>query len=322
MPGTVNGMPIDPRLQPILDAAAAAAPADPSLSVAEKRAAAHAAMEMGFLAFSEPGPDPAATTDHRVPVDGGEIAVRVYRPHGAGPFPVHVYFHGGGFWLGELDHSDPTCRAISAGAGCVVASVDYRLAPEHAFPTAAEDSYAALQWVVAHAPELDVDASRVSVGGGSAGGNLTAVVALMARDRGGPRLVFQVLEIPVTDLTMSQPSVDENGAGYLLTRDSMRQYTGYYLGEAGDPKHPYASPLFAEDLRGLPPALVMTAEFDPLRDEGEAYGQRLREAGVPTTIRRWEGQLHGSQNFAKLIPEAARAYEDQVNAALRGAYGA
>jgi acetyl esterase len=315
-------MPIDPRLQPILDAAAAAPPPDPSLSIAQKRAAAHAAMEMGFLAFSEPGPDPAATTDHRIAVDGGEITVRVYTPHGVGPFPAHVYFHGGGFWLGELDHSDSSCRAISAGAGCVVASVDYRLAPEHAFPTGAEDCYTALQWVVDHAGELDVDASRVSIGGGSAGGNLTAVVALMARDRGGPRLVFQLLEIPVTDLTLSQPSIDENGAGFLLTKDAIRQYTDYYLGETGDAKHPYASPLFADDLGGLPPALVMTAEFDPLRDEGEAYGRRLQEAGVPTTIRRWEGQFHGSQNFATVIPEAAAEYRDQVNAALRAAYGA
>jgi acetyl esterase/lipase len=313
-------MPVDPRLQPILDAAAGAAAPDPSLSVADKRAAAHAAMELGFLAFADPGPDPASTVDRRVPVDGGEITVRVYTPHGVGPFPAHLYLHGGGFWIGAPEHFDSSCRATAAGAGCVVVSVDYRLAPEHTYPTAPEDCYAALRWLVDRSRELDVDASRVSVGGGSAGGNLAAVVALMARDRGGPALVFQVLEIPVTDLTMSQPSIDENAEGYVLTKSAMRQYTDYYLGDAGDPTDPYASPLLADDLTGLPPALVMTAEFDPLRDEGEAYGRRLQEAGVPTTVRRWDGQFHGSQNFAELIPDAAAEYRDMVNAALRDAY--
>jgi acetyl esterase len=313
-------VPVDPRLQPIIDASAGAPPPDPSLTIAERRAAAHAGMELSFLAFSDPGPDPAAVTDHRVPVAGGEITVRVYRPHGDGPFPAHLYLHGGGFWIGALDHFDSSCRATVAGAGCLVASVDYRLAPEHTFPTAPEDCFAALRWLLDHAADLDVDPSRVSVGGGSAGGNLSAVVALMARDRGGPPLVFQVLEIPVTDLTMSQPSVEENAEGYVLTKRGMRQYTDYYLGPDGDPTDPYASPLLADDVSGLPPALVMTAEFDPLRDEGEAYGRRLQDAGVPTTIRRWDGQFHGSQNFAKLIPEAAAAYRDMVNAALRDAY--
>jgi acetyl esterase len=317
----VIGMPIDPRLQPFLEAIASAPPPDPSLSVAQKRAVAHAGMERGFLSFADPGPEPAATTDRRVPVDGGEITVRVYTPHGTAPFPAHVYFHGGAFWLGELDHFDPNCRDTSAGASCVVVSVDYRLAPEHPFPMPPEDCYRALGWVVDNAAELGVDPTRVSVGGGSAGGNLAAVVALMARDRGGPPLVFQALEIPVTDLTMSQPSIDTNGTGYMLTRESISQYVDYYLGAEGDPKHPYASPLLADDLSGLPPALVMTAEFDPLRDEGEAFARRLQKAGVPTTLRRWDGQIHGSQNMAAIIPEAAREYRDQVNAALRAAYG-
>ena len=176
-------------------------------------------MQTSFVALSEPGPDVAQIDDRVIPVDGGEITVRVYTPDGDGPFPAHVYFHGGGFWLGDLDFSDGTCRELCDGAKCVVVSVDYRLAPEHTYPTAPEDSYAALLWTVAHADELGIDTTRVSVGGASAGGNLAAVVALMARDRSGPPLVAQVLEIPVTDLTMSQPSVVENGEGYLLTRD-------------------------------------------------------------------------------------------------------
>jgi acetyl esterase len=146
------------------------------------------------------------------------------------------------------------------------------------------------------------------------------VVALMARDRGGPQLVFQVLEIPVIDLTMSYPSVVENGEGYLLTRVAMEQYVGYYLRDAADARNPYASPIFAEDFSGLPPALVMTAECDPLRDEGEAYAQRLQAAGVPTTLVRWDGQIHGSQHMSKILPAEAKSYEDMVSAALQAAY--
>ncbi len=313
-------MPIDARLQPILDGARSAPAPDPSLSTSERRAHADAAMELSFMAFAGAGPEVASVVDHTVAVDGGEITVRVYTPAGDAPLPAHLYIHGGGFWIGTLDHFDVNCRATAVGAGCVVASVDYRLAPEFHFPTAPEDCYAALRWLVDHAGELGVDPSRISVGGGSAGGNLAAVVALMARDRGGPPLVFEVLEIPVTDLTMSQPSVAENAEGYVLTREAMDQYVGYYLGESGDPKDPYASPLLAGDLSGLPPALVMTMEFDPLRDEGEAYGRRLQEAGVPTTVRRWDGQIHGSASFAQLVPDVATEYREMVNAALRAAY--
>src|SRR5207253_308870 len=247
-------MPVDPALQPMLDAVNAAPPRAEDLPVADARAQAEAMMDQSFLALGDEGPDVASTVDHRVKVEGGDITVRVYTPHGAAPFPAHLYIHGGGFWMGAVEQFDSGCRHTAEGAGCVVASVDYRLAPEHAFPTAPEDCYAALLWLVAHAAELGVDTTRISVGGGSAGGNLAAVVALMARDRGGPPLVFQVLEIPVTDMTMSHPSVDENGEGYILTKDAMVQCVGYYLRTPADAKNPYASPLFADDLSGLPPA--------------------------------------------------------------------
>lgn len=312
-------MPVDPALQPMLDAANAAPPRPEGLSIAEARANANGMMAQSFLALGDDGPEVASTVDHSIDVDSGQITVRVYTPHGTPPFPAHLYLHGGGFWMGAVEQFDSGCRQTAEGAGCVVASVDYRLAPEHRFPTAAEDCYTALRWLVEYADELGVDGTRVSVGGGSAGGNLAAVVALMARDRGGPPLVFQVLEIPVTDLTMSHPSVEENGQGYILTKDAMAQYVGYYLRTAVDAKDAYASPLFAENLSGLPPAMVMTAEFDPLRDEGEAYARRLEEAGVPVTLRRWEGQIHGSQSFSKLLP-AAKEYADMVHEALRGAY--
>ena len=272
---TFGAMPVLPGLQVLLDAVNASPPPAEGLTVAEARDNAHAMMAMSFGATQADGPPMDDVHDHQVAVADGEITVRVYRPEGDGPFPCHVYFHGGGFWLGNLDMSDASCRATAIDAGCVVASVDYRLAPEAQFPVPAEDCFTALTWVVDHAADLGIDTSRVSVGGGSAGGNLAAVVSLMARDRGGPPLVLQVLEIPVTDLTMSQPSVRDNGVGYLLTTRSIEQYTAYYLEDPADAMHPYASPLLADDLTGLPPAVVMTAEFDPLRDEGEAYAACL-----------------------------------------------
>jgi acetyl esterase len=201
----------------------------------------------------------------------------------------------------------------------VVVSVDYRLAPEHKFPIPVEDCYAALLWTFEHADELQIDTSRMSIGGGSAGGNLTAVVAMMIRDRSGPPVVLQVLDIPVTDLTLSCASIVENGEGYLLTRDAIEQYVELYLDDPGDAKHPYASPLLADDLSGLPPAVVMTAELDPLRDEGEAYAARLGDAGVSVRHKRWLGHVHGSSSMTALVP-SARDWRDEVIQALRDAY--
>lgn len=314
-------MPLDPRLQPIVDAIANAPAPPDGLTPAELRERANAQSKQAYIAFEDPGQDVASIVDHTLPVTGGEIRLRVYTPYGEPPFPAHLYLHGGGFHMGAVEHWDSKCQNIAVDAGCVVASVDYRLAPEHKFPVATEDCYSALCWLVDHAVELGVDPARVSVGGGSAGGNLSAVVALMTRDRSGPPLVFQVLEIPVTDMTMSYPSIIENGTGYGLTQEGMRRLRAAYLRDIADGENPYASPIRAEDLRGLPPALVMTAEFDPLRDEGEAYGERLRSAGVPVTIRRWAGQIHGSQRMSKILPEAAREYQEMVVHALRAAYG-
>jgi acetyl esterase len=206
--------------------------------------------------------------------------------------------------LGTLDQGDSACRGIATDVECVVVSVDYRLAPEHKFPTAVEDSYAALLWIVDHADGLGVDASRVAVGGGSAGGNLAAAVALMARDRSGPPLVLQVLEIAVLD----------------LSRPGRAETTELYLGDAREATNPYASPLFAADLSGLPPAVVMSAEFDALREEDAEYAERLRQAGVAVEERCWQGQFHGSMQLAKLIPDEARAYHEQIVGALRRAY--
>jgi acetyl esterase len=201
----------------------------------------------------------------------------------------------------------------------VVVSVAYRLAPEHKFPVQVEDCYAALCWAAEHAGELNVDAGRLTVGGASAGGALAAAVALMTRDRQGPAIRFQLLEIPVTDLTMSQPSIAENANGPVLTRAAVAQYIGFYLADEGDATHPYASPLLAPDLTRLPPALITTAEFDPLRDEGEAFARRLTEAGVGARLMRWDGHFHGSFTMSKLIPDEAAAYSRVIATALREA---
>ena len=214
---------------------------------------------------------------------------------------------------------DPICLRYAGGADCQVISVDYRLAPEHPFPTGAEDGYAALLWVAAHAEELEVQLDRLSVGGISAGGGLAAALTLMTRDRGGPRLCFLAVDIPALDATMSQPSVQEFGEGYVLTRESLVEAYGFYLPDPALARHPYASPLLAEDLSGLPPAFVLTCECDPLRDEGEAYARRLREAGVPVTTYRAAGHVHSSTYLTRLLPSARRAVAattDALRAAL------
>lgn len=313
-------MPVDPNLQTVLDVINSMPPARTDLSIPEKRAAMEKGMSQALLSIAEPAPDVASTVDRQVPMGAGEITVRVYTPPGDGPFPALVYYHGGGFFMGTLDQFDIVCKELAVGAECVVVSVDYRLAPEFKFPIATEDAYAALLWTVDHADELGIDVSRVAVEGGSAGGNLAAVVALMARDRGGPPLVLQVLEIPVTDVVNEYPSTVENGEGYILTRAGMLEFHGFYLEDPADGKEPYASPLLADDLTGLPPAVVMTMEFDPLRDCGELYAERLAESGVPTVAKRWDGHVHGSTMMTKLIP-SAREYRTEVIGHLRNAFG-
>lgn len=292
---------------------------DPPPSVREQRAAEARETRLIERLARRP-PELRSVVDHQVDVDGGQIMVRVYTPRGTGPFPVHVYAHGGAFCFGSVAGYDRLTRTYSGRSGCVVVSVDYRLAPEHPFPTGPEDCYAALLWTVAHAAELDIDPSRVSVGGTSAGGSLAAAMALMSRDRGGPALAFQLLEIPVTDATLSGDSMQQFGEGYLLTRTSMEQAVTHYLPDPSRIGDPYASPLLAPDLSGLPPARIMTCEYDPLRDQGEAYGRRLRDAGVPATVTRYPGHIHASSYMTRVIPSAHRYVED-VCKALQAAHG-
>lgn len=309
-------MPLEPRLRPILALGNRVGDDDATMP-ARRLAATIQARQLGRLVMRH-GPK-VPTREVMVPVHGGAIRVRLYEPGGAGPRPLHVFLHGGGWCVGDLDQRDPRCRAIAAGAGCVVASVDYRMAPENAYPAPLEDCYAALVWLVAHAEELGLDAARVSVGGESAGANLAAVLALLARDRNGPSLVFQWLDVPATDLTLSQPSIDRLGTGYGLTKVDMEKFLAAYLRDV-DPKDPYASPLHYDDLSGLPPALIMTAEFDPLRDDGHAYAERLRDAAVEVEHHHLHGLVHAAFAFTRLLP-IAREYEQTAIAALRRAYG-
>jgi acetyl esterase len=217
--------------------------------------------------------------------------------------------------VGTLDERDARCRAISSGANCVVASVDYRMAPENAYPTPAEDCYAALLWLVDHADELGVDPDRIGVSGESAGANLAAVVCLMARDRSGPPIRHQWLDVPAVDLTMSQPSVQSVPDGHLLDLDTILEFRECYLVDLDRMTEPYASPLLDADLSGLPPAWIMSCEFDKLRDDGVAYAAALEEAGVPVESQVLAGHVHPSFAFTRLIP-SARAYERQAIAAL------
>jgi acetyl esterase len=249
-------MPLDPQARAFLDqiAALGGQPLS-SMSVPEAR------QSMELLAQMRGAEVPlASAVDRRIPGPAGPIPVRVYTPNGSAPFPLLVYFHGGGWVLGSLGTHDGVCRALAAGAGCVVVSVDYRLAPEHRYPAAADDCSAATEWCAAHAAELGADAGRIAIAGDSAGGNLTAVVAQMARDRGGPRLVFQLLIYPVTDVARDTASYRDNADGYLLTAHDMEWFWNHYLGDAtARGAEPYASPARAKSLAGLPPSSIRCA---------------------------------------------------------------
>lgn len=264
--------------------------------------------------------------EHTIPVDGGAVRARAYTPAGPGPFPALLHFHGGAWIMGSFEW--PTfataARDVAERAECVVLDVDYRLAPEHQFPVGLEDCYASLLWLTEHASELNVDPARIAVGGDSAGGALAAAVCLMARDRGGPGIAAQILEVPATDHAHVEvyPSAAEFATGYGLDTESLVAGRLAYFAQPEDALSPYASPMLAEDLSGLPPAVILTAELDPLRDSGEAYGRRLAEAGVPTVISRQAGHIHGSSFLLYPGWEGARRWREELVHAVRGALAA
>jgi acetyl esterase len=307
-------MPVDPQIQALLDKGAGV-PATHTLPVAEARIQ----YESRIPLMGKPAPV-AAVSERTIPGPGGDLLLRLYTPPGTGPFPLMVFFHGSGFVLCSLDTHDGMCRNLCAGGGCVVVSVDYRLAPEAKFPAATDDCLAATRWAAAHAGELNADPTRIVVAGDSAGGNLAAVTALRIRDEGGPALCGQLLLYPVTDYhTPGTPSYAENAEGFGLTRATMEWFWNHYLEDASQAAHPHASPLRAADVAGLPAAFVMSAEYDPLRDEAELYGERLRAAGVAAEIVRVPGMNHGFLFWVGVVDAATRPMAQACDW-LRGAF--
>ncbi|MFG1810069.1 alpha/beta hydrolase [Streptomyces sp. NPDC049040] len=260
-----------------------------TLSLADARAA-----DLAAIRAAGGSPRPLyEVTERRLDGPGGELSARVYRPSGERPLPALLYYFGGGWTLGSIDTADVLCRTLAEEAGCLVVTVGYRLAPEHPFPAAVHDCHAALRWVAANAAELGADPARLAVGGDSAGGNLAAAVTLLARAAGDVVPVGQLLVYPNTDQLAEDGSMRDNTDPWLFNRHSVAWYARHYLPPGADAADPLASPLRAADLSGLPPALVITAEHDPLRDQGEAYARRLAEAGVPVELTRYPGMAHG-----------------------------
>jgi acetyl esterase/lipase len=277
-------------------------------SVEEKRKAYLAGV------FRAGTPEPVASVEDRsIPGPGGDVGVRVYRPATEGELPVILYLHGGGFFSGDLDTHDPVCRFLANHVSAVVVGVDYRLAPDHIYPAAAQDCYAALRWIASSASTFGGDPSRIVVVGDSAGGNLAAVVALMARDSVGPELAAQILIYPMTDATFSFDSQVENGLIPPFTLIDCVYAWQLYLPHNVDRRHPYISPVMASSLSGVAPALILTAEFDILADEGEAYADRLRESGVAVEHEHFPGMVHGFFQWGAVVAGARLAMNRVVH---------
>ncbi|MFJ8442117.1 alpha/beta hydrolase [Kitasatospora griseola] len=310
-------MPLHPQAEAVrAQRAAAGTPPLYTRTLAEARAA-----DLADIRAAAGNPEPVGPVEElTVDGPGGPLPLRVYRPENDGRLPVLLYLFGGGWTLGSPDTSDAICRRLTNAVGCVTVSVGYRLAPEHPFPAAVHDVIAAAEWIAANAAELGVDPERIAVGGDSAGGNLAAALTLAARERGGPALCHQLLVYPNTDHAADTPSVREHDDPLLFNRRSVAWYWGHYLADPADGADPLASPLRAASLAGLPPATVITAEYDPLRDEGEAYAHALRAAGVPVELRRYDGMPHGFFAMAGVLDDgrdAQRFAADRLREALR-----
>jgi acetyl esterase len=299
-------MPLDPEVKQLLERLHAADPRPRSvLSVAETR---EKYLQSRTLA-GRPR-QLARVEDRTIPGRGRPIPVRIYAPTSGTVLPALVYFHGGRFISGDLETHDPVCRDLATRSGCIIVAVDYRLAPEHRFPAALDDAYDAVVWVSENGYHLGIEAQRVGVGGDSVGANLAAVVALLDRDRRGGALKCQMLVYPMLDATCSCESHRTFATGYGPGSEDMMRGWREYLGGQVDPKNPLASPFFAKDLRGLPPALVQTAEYDTLRDEAETYARRLRDAGVPVVSTRYDGAIHGFFQMAGVLESGRRAMDE------------
>ena len=295
---------LDPEARALLDEAARLGVPDVvDVSVAQARRQ----MREGRAAIAGPVLPVASVQERQLPGPGAAIPVWIYRPSEQGDLPVLVYFHGGGWVIGGLDTHDNIARALCQYADCVVVSVDYRLAPEHRFPAALEDAYTATRWVAQNAEELGIDPSRLAVGGDSAGGNLAAAVAQQSYKDNNLNIAFQLLIYPVTDVSLSFPSMQEFAEGYRLTRAAMAWFIDHYLGPQGNRSDPRVAPLLSSDLSDLPPALVLTAGCDPLRDEGKAYADKLAQAGVEVEYRCFNGMIHGFFGMPGALKMATKA---------------
>lgn len=306
-------MPLDPQIKLVMEATAALG-LPPANTVSPEEARANAKKRP-----RGPGPEVAKVENRTIPGPDGDVPVRIYTPEGDGPFPILAWYHGGGWVVGDLEQADGSARSLCVGGKCVVISVDYRLAPDTKFPGPADDCWTATTWAVENAASINGDASRLAVGGDSAGGNIAAAMCLMAADRGGPEIGLQLLIYPVTDVNFTTVSYGENAEGFGLTKVTMEWYWEHYLASMDDASNPYAAPAQAKSLAGQPPALVITAEYDPLRDEGEAYAKRLTEAGVETTSTRYDGVIHGFFSMGAAVDKSVQAM-DEASAALRYAF--
>jgi acetyl esterase len=313
-PPRLDGQELAPDLQMLLRLAAL----EGEFSLVEGRTVARARAEnlAGAPVVSGPPRPMARVEQTSIPGPAGEIPARLYVALAAPspPRPLLVYYHGGGWVIGDLDTHDGACRFLAEHGGCRVLSIDYRLAPEHPFPAPVEDAVAAFEWAAANAEKLGADGARIAVGGDSAGGNLAAAVSLRARDAGGPRPAMQLLLYPPTDAAGGQASRETFAEGFLLTRDDMRWFEDHYLPDGCDHEDPRVSMMRAKDVSGLPPAYVATAGFDPLRDEGETYATRMRDAGVPVALRRHPGLIHGFANLTAICPSARVAMLEAAGA--------
>jgi acetyl esterase len=312
-------MPLDPKVRELLNLRADAPPLGTvpvETMRKETRGQMAALFRMGLITTPV-----AAVEDRLIPGPAGDLPVRIFTPEGHGPFPLVVFFHGGGWVLGDLDTHDPFCRTLCSEAECVVVSVGYRLAPEHRFPAAVDDALAATRRVADHAAEVGGDPARIVVAGDSAGGNLAAVTALRIRNEGGPVLRGQLLIYPALGYhTPPTPSYIENAEGYGLTREDASWFWDQYLADESQAANPHAAPLLAPDLARLPPALVITAEYDVLRDEGERYAERLRAAGVEARATRYDGVNHRFAELIGILDQAQQAC-DEMCAWLRDVLG-
>ncbi len=292
------------------------APLFEDIPVADARIAALS----GISSMNSVTEDVHSVEDIEIDLVTHKLNARIYTPAGDGPFPVLVYYHGGGWVICNLDTHDSPCRSMCNLVNCIVVSVDYRLAPEHPFPAAADDAYAAAKWVHQNIARYNGDPNRIAVGGDSAGGNLSAVTSIKAKENGDLPLVFQMLIYPVTNMvSFDTDSYSQYAEGYFLTKSMMEWFRRLYMGSASA-ESPYASPLLADDLSGLPPALVVTAEFDPLRDEGEAYAKRLHEAGVSVQCSRYNGMIHPFWGMGGITSQAKAAHREAAEC-LKRAFG-